>query len=126
MACLPLVWKLIELKADVNVITIDNSTPVSIAKTKMDDDNDEQTEARNIITNMLRHYGGRENYKDVLAVLHAKSASKREDPGPRPQPVPLKDIKEKRTLQDVSSRVFEVGGQTEIVINNKITQPVVE
>merc|ERR1712086_18496 len=56
-ACLPLAFKLLELDADPNVITRSNATPIAIVKYKRPDDNDEQQEARDIIANMLSHYG---------------------------------------------------------------------
>jgi hypothetical protein len=66
-ACLPLVFKLLELDADPNAITRANATPLGIAKIKRAAiDDEEQQEARSIITNMLRHYGGEENWKAAL------------------------------------------------------------
>ncbi|CAE8635219.1 unnamed protein product [Polarella glacialis] len=65
-ACLPLVFKLLELGADPNVITRVNDTPVSLAKRKLPDDTEEQSEARGIIASMLREYGGQEQWKEAL------------------------------------------------------------
>eukprot|EP00933_Yihiella_yeosuensis_P037064 TRINITY_DN30909_c0_g1_i1.p1 TRINITY_DN30909_c0_g1~~TRINITY_DN30909_c0_g1_i1.p1 ORF type:complete len:271 (+),score=40.75 TRINITY_DN30909_c0_g1_i1:71-883(+) len=65
-ACLPLVFKLLELGADPNTITQDNDTPVSLAKRPLSTDDEEQKEARNIISNMLRSYGGQERWQDAL------------------------------------------------------------
>mmetsp|Transcript_43622 Transcript_43622/g.69217 ORF Transcript_43622/g.69217 Transcript_43622/m.69217 type:complete len:251 (+) Transcript_43622:87-839(+) len=67
-ACLPLAFKLLELKADPNVITRSNETPLSLAKRAQPEDNEEQREARGIISNMLRSYGAQDNYKDVLRI----------------------------------------------------------
>jgi len=66
-ACLPLVFKLLELKADPNVITRKNETPIGLVLQSRPEDTDEQKEARPIIANMLKHYGGRESWKDALA-----------------------------------------------------------
>jgi hypothetical protein len=65
-ACLPLAFKLLELDADPNVITRSNATPLSIVKIKRPDDTEEQQEARGIIANMLRHYGGEADYRKAL------------------------------------------------------------
>ncbi|CAK0860704.1 unnamed protein product [Prorocentrum cordatum] len=65
-ACLPLVFKLIELEADPNVITRANMTPLALARERRDGDGEEQQEARGIISNMLRSYGAQENWKDAL------------------------------------------------------------
>lgn len=74
-ACLPLTFKLLELKADPNIITRSNDTPLSLAKGARKGDGEEQREARGIISNMLRSYGAQENWKDVLA--SAKGTTKR-------------------------------------------------
>lgn len=80
-ACLPLAFKLLELDADPNVITRSNATPLAIVKIKRPDDNEEQKEARGIIANMLRHYGGQENWRSALqkAKLPQKKAAKQEE-----------------------------------------------
>lgn len=65
-ACLPLAFKLLDLDADPNTITRSNATPLAIVKIKRKDDSEEQLEARVIIANMLRHYGGEENWKEAL------------------------------------------------------------
>merc|ERR1719352_838937 len=65
-ACLPLVFKLLELDADPNAITRHNKTPLALAREKRKDDDDEQREARGIISNMLRSHGAEENVRDVL------------------------------------------------------------
>eukprot|EP00929_Paragymnodinium_shiwhaense_P068881 TRINITY_DN3472_c0_g1_i2.p1 TRINITY_DN3472_c0_g1~~TRINITY_DN3472_c0_g1_i2.p1 ORF type:complete len:281 (+),score=73.89 TRINITY_DN3472_c0_g1_i2:80-922(+) len=80
-ACLPLAFKLLELKADPNVITRKNETPLALAKRQRGSDNDEQAEARGIICNMLKHYGGQERWQDALAHTHTKTRFK---PPPRP------------------------------------------
>jgi len=67
-ACLPLAFKLLELKADPNVITRSNETPLSIVKRSQPDDDEEQIEARGIISNMLHSYGAQDNYRDVLRI----------------------------------------------------------
>eukprot|EP00927_Polykrikos_kofoidii_P066237 TRINITY_DN61874_c0_g1_i1.p1 TRINITY_DN61874_c0_g1~~TRINITY_DN61874_c0_g1_i1.p1 ORF type:complete len:358 (-),score=77.00 TRINITY_DN61874_c0_g1_i1:151-1224(-) len=64
--CLPLAFKLLDFKADPNVITRNNDTPIALAKKKRSHDGEEQKEARGIIVNMLREYGGKESYKDAL------------------------------------------------------------
>lgn len=69
-ACLPLTFKLLELQADPNVITRANDTPIALAKRTHDDDTEEQQEARTIIVNMLRHYGGQEHWRDALSACH--------------------------------------------------------
>lgn len=66
-ACLPLCFKLLELQADPNAITRGNETPLALAKRRRDTDTEEQLQARDIIANMLQHYGGKERYKDALA-----------------------------------------------------------
>lgn len=65
-ACLPLAVKLLELEADPNVITRSNATPLGIVKISRPDDSEEQQEARGIIANMLRHYGGQESWREAL------------------------------------------------------------
>ncbi|CAE7237648.1 unnamed protein product [Symbiodinium sp. KB8] len=72
-ACLPMAFKLLELKADPNVITRANETPLALAKRSRDDDSDEQKEARGIISNMLRSYGGQDTCKDALRMLRKTS-----------------------------------------------------
>lgn len=64
--CLPLTFKLLELKADPNVITRANCTPLQLAKKARPDDKEEEREARPIIARMLREYGGEESYRDCL------------------------------------------------------------
>jgi hypothetical protein len=66
-ACLPLAFKLLELGADPNVITRANATPISLVKQKRAEDSEEQQEARGIISNMLRAYGGEEKWRDALS-----------------------------------------------------------
>jgi len=66
-ACLPLTFKLLEMEADPNVITRVNETPLGIAKRKLASDTEEQKEARVIISNMLRHYGGMQLWKDAMS-----------------------------------------------------------
>eukprot|EP00913_Durusdinium_trenchii_P003549 g3282.t1 len=61
-ACLPLAFKLLELNADPNVITRSNDTPLSLAKRGQPEDNEEQREARGIISNMLRSYGAQDSW----------------------------------------------------------------
>lgn len=75
-ACLPLAFKLLELDADPNVITRANDTPISIVKHAQSDDTEQQQEARGLIENMLRHYGGQESWRMALA----KSRRPRERP----------------------------------------------
>lgn len=65
-ACLPLAFKLLELEADPNVITRSSTTPLAIVRTKRADDSEEQKEARDIIANMLCHYGAEESWRDAL------------------------------------------------------------
>merc|ERR1719401_733810 len=79
-ACLPLVFKLLELEADPNAITRSNATPLGIARQKQEGDSDEQQEARGIISNMLRSYGAQELWKDAL------NRSKRPKRAPATQP----------------------------------------
>merc|ERR1712014_493294 len=74
--------KLLELGADPNVITRKSETPMGLAKRKRGSDNEEQAEARDIICNMLRSYGGQERWKDALAQQH--KAPKKFAPPPRP------------------------------------------
>lgn len=81
-ACLPLAFKLLELKADPNVITRKNQTPLSLTKQKRDTDTEEQIEARDIICNMLRSYGGQERWQDALRQSHKSTA--KFAPPPRP------------------------------------------
>merc|ERR1712232_399757 len=73
LACLPLVFKLLELGADPNVITRQQETPVSLARRSRPDDGGEQKEARNIIGNMIRHQGGKDRWQDALKAQHAAS-----------------------------------------------------
>mmetsp|Transcript_14147 Transcript_14147/g.26497 ORF Transcript_14147/g.26497 Transcript_14147/m.26497 type:complete len:266 (+) Transcript_14147:73-870(+) len=72
-ACLPMAFKLLELGADPNVITRSNDTPLALAKRSKDDDSTEQKEARGIIVNMLRSYGGQDTCKDALRMLRKSS-----------------------------------------------------
>ncbi|CAK9017403.1 unnamed protein product [Durusdinium trenchii] len=74
-ACLPLAFKLLELNADPNVITRSNDTPLSLAKRGQPEDNEEQREARGIISNMLRSYGAQDSYKDVLRISRKQSTA---------------------------------------------------
>ncbi|CAE6934546.1 unnamed protein product [Symbiodinium natans] len=74
-ACLPMAFKLLELKADPNTITRANETPLALAKRSRDDDSEEQKEARGIISNMLRSYGGQDTCKDALRMLRKTSQS---------------------------------------------------
>lgn len=66
-SCLPLAFKLLEFGADPNVITRSNETPLAIVRRPRDTDTAEQKEARGIIANMLRHYGGQDRWQDALA-----------------------------------------------------------
>merc|ERR1712228_50410 len=59
-------FKLLELDADPNIITRNNETPAAIVSRKRPDDSAEQQEARDIIFNMLRHYGGQMRWQDAL------------------------------------------------------------
>mmetsp|Transcript_37255 Transcript_37255/g.79124 ORF Transcript_37255/g.79124 Transcript_37255/m.79124 type:complete len:267 (-) Transcript_37255:53-853(-) len=77
-ACLPLAFKLLELEADPNVITRSNDTPMSIVRKAQANDSEEQHEARGIICNMLRSYGGQERWQDAL--------TKSRKPKRRPKP----------------------------------------
>lgn len=77
-ACLPLAFKLLELEADPNVITRSSTTPLGLVKQKRADDSEEQKEAREIIANMLRHYGAVENWKEALS--KARRPKKKEEP----------------------------------------------
>jgi len=79
-ACLPLVFKLLDLQADPNIITRANETPLSIVRRRQESDNEEQKEARGIISNMLRHYGGQDRWQDVLAI--SRKPPRRRPPGP--------------------------------------------
>uniref|UniRef100_A0A7S4VBZ9 Uncharacterized protein n=1 Tax=Alexandrium monilatum TaxID=311494 RepID=A0A7S4VBZ9_9DINO len=74
-ACLPLAFKLLELKADPNIITRSDETPLALAKRALPGDTEEQREARGIISNMLRSYGAQESTRDVLAM--SRGANKR-------------------------------------------------
>lgn len=76
-ACLPLVFKLIELEADPNVITRANMTPLALARERREADSEEQQEARGIISNMLRTYGAQEHWKDALHRQKRPRAPKR-------------------------------------------------
>merc|ERR1712118_601376 len=69
-ACVPLSFKLLEMKADANVITRRNETPLLLAKRKNDKDTPEISEARNILTNMLKDYGAQSSVGGVLADAH--------------------------------------------------------
>lgn len=77
-ACLPLAFKLLEFKADPNVVTRSNATPLALAKLKRPDDTEEQREARGIIANMLQEYGAQESYRDSLKA--ARFPKKRPEP----------------------------------------------
>lgn len=66
-ACLPLAFKLLELGADPNIITRENLTPLNLVRRELACDSQEQKEARGIIGNMLRHYGGQDRWQDALA-----------------------------------------------------------
>merc|ERR1719379_574925 len=66
-ACVPLAFKLLEMKADPNVITRRNETPLLLARRKKPDDPPEAQEARNILTNMLKDYGAQGTAGGVLA-----------------------------------------------------------
>merc|ERR1740121_2931573 len=66
-ACLPLAFKLLEMQADPNIITRSNLTPLALARQKREGDNEEQQEARGIISNMLRHHGAQQRWQDALA-----------------------------------------------------------
>mmetsp|Transcript_26236 Transcript_26236/g.39893 ORF Transcript_26236/g.39893 Transcript_26236/m.39893 type:complete len:262 (-) Transcript_26236:161-946(-) len=89
-ACLPLAFKLLEMGADVNVITRNNDTPVSLAKHRRLDDNEEQKEARDIICNMLRHSGGQERWQDALSHSRKPDKSRTSDKAKQDLP-PVKE-----------------------------------
>lgn len=67
-ACLPLTFKLLEMRADPNIITRSNETPLALVKKQHDNDSEEQMESRGIIFNMLRHHGAQESWKEVLTL----------------------------------------------------------
>lgn len=67
-ACLPLTFKLLEMRADPNVITRSNETPLALVKKQHDSDSEEQMEARGIIFTMLRLHGAQESWKEVLTM----------------------------------------------------------
>jgi len=73
-ACLPLTFKLLEMRADPNIVTRSNETPLALVKKRHSTDTEEQMEARGIIFNMMRHHGAQESWKEVLTM-------------PRPSPV---------------------------------------
>mmetsp|Transcript_52646 Transcript_52646/g.125770 ORF Transcript_52646/g.125770 Transcript_52646/m.125770 type:complete len:269 (+) Transcript_52646:113-919(+) len=75
-ACLPLAFKLLELQADPNVVTRNSETPMGIAKKKHENDSEEQTEARGIIVNMLRHHGGADNWREAVSRSRHPRASR--------------------------------------------------
>lgn len=85
-ACLPLCFKLLDLGADPNVVTRANETPASLAKKPRPNDTAEQKEARGIITNMLRAYGGMSGPKGALKFTHAEGAGQRRRPPPDDEP----------------------------------------
>jgi len=76
-ACLPLAFKLLEFDADPNIITRGNDTPLSLVKRRRDTDNEEQKEARDIISNMLRSYGGQERWQDALTQSRRPAARRK-------------------------------------------------
>lgn len=69
-ACVPLAFKLLEMKADPNVITRRNETPLALVKRKKEEDTAEIREARNILSNMLKDYGAQSTVGGVLADAH--------------------------------------------------------
>jgi len=76
-ACLPLCFKLLELKADPNVITRNNKTPLALARQRLDTDTEDTQEAREIIVNMLQSYGGQDRWQDALAQQYAPKPSQK-------------------------------------------------
>lgn len=71
-ACLPLVFKLLEMRAQSNTITKTDETPLSLALSgATKDENDEQREARPIIAAMLREAGGKPDAKAALQAMLA-------------------------------------------------------
>jgi hypothetical protein len=69
-ACVPLTFKLLEMKADPNVITRRNETPLVLARVPRPTDVEDTKEARNILTNMLKDYGAQGTAANVLANAH--------------------------------------------------------
>lgn len=67
-ACVPLAAKLLEMRADPNVITRKNETPLALAKVTRPSDTAEQQEGRSILANMLVHHGAQESWRDALKV----------------------------------------------------------
>merc|ERR1712072_263550 len=74
-ACVPLAFKLLEMKADANVITRRNETPLLLARRPHSRDTDETKEARNILSNMLKDYGAQDSASGVLAHAHGLPVS---------------------------------------------------
>lgn len=74
-ACLPLTFKLLEMRADPNIITRSNETPLALVKKQHDNDSEEQMESRGIIFNMLRHHGAMESWKEVLTMTRTSAVA---------------------------------------------------
>eukprot|EP00746_Dinoflagellata_sp_MGD_P072007 gnl/MRDRNA2_/MRDRNA2_29264_c0_seq1.p1 gnl/MRDRNA2_/MRDRNA2_29264_c0~~gnl/MRDRNA2_/MRDRNA2_29264_c0_seq1.p1 ORF type:complete len:369 (+),score=85.96 gnl/MRDRNA2_/MRDRNA2_29264_c0_seq1:86-1192(+) len=89
-ACVPLAFKLLEMKADPNVITRRNETPLVLARCPRPHDKEETKEARNILTNMLKDYGAKGTAGGVLADAHGVplGQSTMKAPAPKPTPTP--------------------------------------
>lgn len=101
-ACLPLAFKLLELEADPNIITRANDTPLSIVRRKRQDDSEEQREARGIISNMVRHYGGQDRWQDALSAARSRPARRR----------PAPEAEQVITCEDGSTMVKQAIGKT--------------
>merc|ERR1711935_1295690 len=80
MACLPLAFKLGEMEADPNVVTRANETPISLTKIFRPEDTEHEKEARAVIVNMLRSYGGADSWHE--AIQRAKIPKARPRRGP--------------------------------------------
>lgn len=86
-ACVPLAFKLLEMKADANVITRRSETPLGLARRKKPEDTEETKEARNILTNMLKDYGAQGTAVGVLNKAHGGHAVSG-PPAKAPAPAP--------------------------------------
>lgn len=75
-ACLPLVFKLLEMGASPNTITRNDETPMSLALRARASDSEEQKEARPIIANMLREAGGKQDSKSALQALFGRPGNR--------------------------------------------------
>jgi hypothetical protein len=73
LACIPLVYKLLELGADPNVITRDSETPIAISRRSRPNENEEQQHDRKIVVEMLRKEGGKDKWQDALKTQHKRS-----------------------------------------------------